>query len=59
MECMKCKYYESCGEALPGFDVGYCHRFPPVREEDDVYQVGAFHIIVDVNDWCGEFEVVK
>ena len=60
MKCKECKYYESTKQRLP-VDTGYCHRYPPTREEDEVYEEGGFHVVVDGNDWCGEFKkkVVK
>ena len=54
MKCEECKYWEELETYGSGYGVGYCHRYPPLRDEGE--DTGNHHIWVDSNDWCGEFE---
>lgn len=45
--CKECRYWES-EEIRP--DVGWCHRYPPMRAEN------TFPIMKE-DEWCGEFKL--
>lgn len=49
MKCKNCRYYEKVTT-----DTGWCHKQPPLCDINNKI-VGASHITVMEDDWCGEF----
>lgn len=61
--CQNCKWFERNDDLLDEENTdGYCHRFPPVKNDVKPGDEGLLDYDfpeVDYDDWCGEFLMGK
>ena len=55
VRCPSCRFWEDVGNRWEGFDLGICHRLPPVEDTSSIGDNPSTQPTVTSGDWCGEF----